>query len=276
MEAAMLYNLPILFGFYAVIAGFRCALPGISGDLGLLIPLFAAFCGWMWCHFSTDCVVILCLVANAINTLLVQIIPVGFLKAESPLRFSIKCFLGLFIFCQILGVIYCSQRQLTQFFEAALYVFGILAMYLSMFLLVGLNPTPTKQSSSSFSDSEKKAKITFVSLVALSIPVMVAGPVTLLAWEEVPRASSWYTLLSAIIPICAFTLIHLNGTTIHHCSSAPSNAVDAIRSGVIAVSVLALCPSALDRGHGYYVAKFVSRVAWVDIVVNILFYLLFK
>jgi hypothetical protein len=258
MESAMLYNLPILFGLFVVIAGLRCAFPDILQDFALVIPLFAAFYGWMWCDVSKECVVILCLVSNAINTLLIRIIPLGFLKTKSPFRFGVTCFLGLFVLVQILGVVYArlvlGRWWMEHWFDAVLYIYSILVMYLSLFLLVGFN----KQS------SEGKVKVTFVSLVALSIPVMVAGPVTLMAWERETRKSSWYSLCSTLVPVCTFCWIRTS-TAVHRASK-----VDTIRSILIAVSVLSLCPSALARGNGYYVTDFVSVVAWVDIAINVL------
>jgi hypothetical protein len=257
MESAMLYNLPILFGLFVVIAGLRCAFP--DPMVFPAFPLAAIMCGWIWCDVSKEAVVTLSLVANTVNVILVRMIPLGFLKTKNPVRLAIGWFAGVLLLTLVLGLFVGSHPWSTRHLGCSLYIYSILVMYVCLFLLVGLD----KQSPIG------RQKVAFTALVGLSIPPIVAGPITLMAWEQEIQRSSWYALLSVLVPVC--TSCWRNGTTTND-DTAGLGVWKRIRPLLVSVAVFAVCPEILSRGSGFRVAGFIALVAWIDVAVDILAY----
>jgi hypothetical protein len=247
MESAMLYNLPLLLAMFAVIGSLRLAYPGGSQTTSLAILLVAIVCGMLFCETSKAATLILCLVANAVNACLVWILPVG--RLDPNRTRLVGSFLGLFVLVQILAFGY-SRIVLggwtPQPIDCVMYVFCVGLVYWSLFWLLGLG----KASGSSTAE--------YVALVVLILPVTVAGPIALMAWEECTRKESWMSLLSTFVPVCMVCL-----------SKAVQVRDDCrwtkVRSACIVCSVLLLSPWLLSRGNGFQLARLLSMVSWVEI-----------
>ena len=141
-------------------------------------------------------------------------------------------------------------------FDMTLCVFSIFGIYLAVILLVRFSNSASPRG---------RANIAFASLVILSIPAAVAGALTLMAWEQTTRMSSWGTLMFSLVPICAYCWIIINQKTT---AKSPAT-IDAVRSIVIASAVLIMCPSLLERGNGYLVTILPPIIAWIDIAVHV-------
>jgi hypothetical protein len=274
MESAMFYNLPILFGLFCTIGGLCCAFPSLP--IPMLIPLFAMACGWIWCEdVSKAAVVVLCLVANAIHEVLTRVISLvaGALlrsKAKPTVRLLASCLVGAFWGVQLLGYVF-SRLVLGEWsmppLDCTLFVCCVVVEYVSLFFLVaGVG----KQS------RDGKQKVAFATLVSLAVPVMVAGPITLMAWEQATRQSSWYSLLSTWVPICAYCWISqtIIIPSVHRRRSSWN--ANVVRTAALLISMIMACPGILSRGNGFRVASLVSSIGWVNIALDILLTIVYR
>lgn len=258
-ESAMLYNLPILAGLYAVVGGLRCAFPDIQHPFA--IPLSTALYGWLCCDVSKGCVLVLSLVADTLNSLLIWLAVPGFLGSKRTSKSLITLYFGLFILFGVLTLV-CTRLVLGAWWvehsDAPLYLCNVLVIYLSLFLLLGLDK------------HHSKTKIAFASLISVITPLVTAGPIMLMAWEQQTRPSSWFTLYSLLVPVCVFCWLQVG---------FPGGGVPKFwkmaRFAISVASVLILCPSALARGNGFRVAESVAEFTWVQIALHILSIMLY-
>lgn len=136
----------------------------------------------------------------------------------------------------------------------------------------------------------------------LVVPILVAGPLTLMTWEHRTQPSSWWTLLSLQIPMGIWTLTKLmmmasqttktvlsnydGGSSVDSARTATASGNVAknktrrkqqqhlvIRSIVVGLSTLFMCcrqPGLLCRGTGYLVPWMAEILLWVDILSSLL------
>jgi len=103
--------------------------------------------------------------------------------------------------------------------------------------------------------------------VILLVPIVVAGPLTLMAWEQHTQASSWWTLFGLQIPVVIWTLVKLMQPRKTAKEKKPQHQLP-IRSGLVVLSTLWMCcrePGLLSRGTGYLVPCMAETLLWIDI-----------
>ena len=261
MQSAMIYNLPFISYFYSIIASLKCA----YGEAKFSpLYLFAAILfGWIWSDISKETVVILCLLANSIHSIITNILPLGFIQVKSWSRFFGKCLVVLVTlqFSSLALARHVIGLELIQHPGQNFFLFSVMLVYLSLFLLIGVDQRSCLR--------RRSLKVNFVALVSLTVPVIVAGPISLMIWEDEPRASSWFLLLKILLPVFFFCV---SKTTLLSDDSM-SGKWSSICTSLVILIILKICPATLSKGHGFLLSDLVSSIALVHIVVDAMQYI---
>jgi hypothetical protein len=254
MQTAMLYNLPLLAGLYVLIASLHCAFPFKSNWIALLSPVVAVICGWIWSDAQGLSVAILSFVASGVYACVSKAIGTfqGSMTSWKPLRLVGACFGGVLLLLQILGILYSHMLDGSwslQPLDSVLFLSCVGLVYMIPLLVVGFQPP-------SISGHRRVSR---ACLLLVITPCLVAGQIALIAWEGAPRASSWQFLLSTFLPVVMSCLVE--GCSVD--ALAPG-AGGHLRSLVILVGVLSVCPHMLPRGTGFRLGYVLSIVCWTD------------
>lgn len=251
MQSAMIYNLPFISYFYSIIASLKCAY--WEAKFSPLYLFTAVLFGWIWSDIAKETVVILCLLANSIHSIVTNIISFGFVQVKSWSRFFGKClvalvtlqFSGLALARRILGL------ELIQHPGQNFFLFTVMLVYLLLFLLIGVDQR----------SSLRSLKVNFAALVSLTVPVAVTGPISLMIWEDEPRASSWFLLLKILLPVFLFCL---SKTTLSNDDSMSGRSSNPTSCTVLVILIVfKICPATLSKGHGFLLPDLVSSIALV-------------
>jgi hypothetical protein len=277
MEAAMLYNLPLLVALFGVIGSFHCAAtPILPRQFSLIVPVVACGCGWMWSAASPYSVVLLTLVANTVQTCLV--FGIGLVRRKMgrsrqkttasrwwrPLLLACG---GTFVLAQLLGaaISYNRRNDGTWSFpplDMVVYACGVVLIYASVLQDAEPSRDQTQVSVHAVGHSPTDA---YAALVVLVMPFLIAGQVVLMAWEGATRASTWYFLLKMGVPITMASVMPFVMVT----TSQPHRVWQVARSIVLSASILCYCPWVLPRGTGFRLATILILIAWTDIVLSL-------
>jgi len=139
-------------------------------------------------------------------------------------------------------------------------------------------------------------EIQIISFVMLVVPFLVAGPLTLMAWEERTQLSSWWTLLSFQVPVVILSVTKITRipstvfyavTTLNAIggddnvskrsnaafSASLSSKQTKIRSILVYLSITFLCcreHGLLSRGTAYLVPHMAKLLVWIEIPSSLL------
>jgi hypothetical protein len=277
MEAAMLYNLPLLVALFGVIGSFHCAAaPILPRQFSLIVPVVACGCGWLWSDVNAYSVVLLTLVANTVHACLA--FGIGLVRrilgrsrqkttSNSWWRPLLLACGGTFVLALLLGAAVTQNRRNdgTWSFpplDIVFYACSVVLIYASVLL----QDAEASQDQTQFSVYAIGHNPTdaYAAVVVLVIPFLIAGQVVLMAWEGATRASTWYFLLKTGVPITMASVIarwpFVMGTTSRH-----HRVWQVARSIVLSASILCCCPCVLPRGTGFRLATILILIAWTDI-----------
>ena len=255
MESAMIYNLPLLLGLYAILGGLHCALPTPLTWLAPLIPVVTVLCGWMWTDVSRISVIILSFLASTVHGCLKFTMRQGFLDPSNRFRVVQRFSIGVFLLTQVLGVVYSRvfhHEWALQPFDSVLYVSCILFAPILAIISAGMNER----------SSCGQQPVAFPALLIVLLPVTVAGKLMLIAWEGETRASSWYFLWRTLGPVFISCLLRRNGIG----ATSRGRSWSRIRSAILVTAVVLSSPWILTRGAGFRTAYLLPFIACVDIV----------
>lgn len=261
MESAMIYNLPFLLCFFCFIGGLRCAYPDAPTNCDFIFLISAIVFGWVTCDICKGSVVILCLVASVVHSSAAKVIPVGFLTVKNPTHFVVKSFLVLLFTAHFVGLVIVRLLFDTwslQYLDSIFFLYTILCVYWSIFLMVGLSDNSCPRS----------LKVNFASLVSLVTPVVAVGPLSAISWDGKTDASSWRLLLYQLLPVSIFCAV--KGSL--KCVSWRSLAL--VRSVLLTVAVFKLFLLSLNRGQGFVFANLIPAIAWVHITMDLAQYII--
>lgn len=271
MESAMLYNLPLLYGLYATVAGLHWALVGARiVDSPIYRLIMAIGMGWVWSDASKFAVLILALVAHS----LLQVVMYG-LDLLSPrtaaatnrrlvwiISFLVTLGVGTLGFLLTFRASSATAVSLMDLLGCILFVAGIVSLYMACFWLVGGGDCAITQQYRSASKD-----IAFVALVMLTAPGILAGTLLLMKWEQRVEARSWIIWASLVLPVLVVCLLKKTTTMIRPVG------LDEKTEGwkLVAIrllSVLWACPDLVTRGNAFRVSYMVVGVAWTELLID--------
>jgi hypothetical protein len=255
MESAMIYNLPLLLGLYAIIGGLHCALTSPTTWLAPLIPVVAVLCGWMWTDVVRISVIILSLLANTVHGCLKFTMRQGFLNPSNRFRLVGLFSVGVFLLTHVLGVVYSRvfhHEWALQPLDSVLFVSCIIFALALAILSVGISEM----------SSCGQQPVAFAALLIVLLPVAVAGKLMLLAWEGETRASSWHFLWRTLGPVFMSCLLRRNSVG----ATSRGRSWSRVRSAVLVTTVVISSPWILARGAGFRTAYLLPFIACLDIV----------
>eukprot|EP00980_Cylindrotheca_fusiformis_P008065 scaffold1717_cov117-Cylindrotheca_fusiformis.AAC.16 len=256
IECAMIYNLPVLLSFVCFVGGFRCTHQDtVFYDIVFLV--LAILVGWWYCDLSKESVVVLCLVANLIQSTISRAIPVGFLTTKTPTKLVANSFLILLFMvhavCLLVGRLVLGTR-IYEYLDSIFFLCTILYMYLLLFLFLGLE----------HQTCDRAVKVNFVSLVLIVVPVVLVGTLSVTYWDETTETSSWYLVVNKLLlPISIFCGVK------GFLNCATSRFLTVARSAILTFAIFRLFSVTVHRGHGYAFANLLQEIAWVHAIVDL-------
>lgn len=276
-KSSVLYNLPLLLALYGLIAGLQCALASAStiaeGAMNVVV-WFAILVGWFFGKVDFPTAVVLALVADAISFALVNLMPLGFLKWKDrskpdafPLRTVVMFLSGFFVATSLVGGCLCQLflgevGGIAQYWDSILYVCVIGTSYAASVLCLGLsrNDKGGFPNQPFWNDRRRgNADLHFVTWIMVTMPIIMAGPLTLMAWEKTTTSASWRTLLSMELSMGLWLVSkYLSRRPSREGSGRPIQAL------ATAILIVGLCPWTVTPGNGYLAPVLISAVAYVD------------
>lgn len=187
MQAAMLYNLPILYALYAQIAAIYFVLSPFS-SLPTFLPLFVSFLlGALTSNLGLFPLGVLTLVAHSIHGVVVAGLRYTVRwkppkKAETIIIRPIQAIVAL--------VMRYRGWSLRGLVESFVFMGELLAIVLRCAMPLGQEST--------------RKQVLFAAMVLPTLPGIFAGAFTLMVWEQ--GVSSWWLWLRMVIPIEAVQL----------------------------------------------------------------------
>jgi hypothetical protein len=259
MESAMLYNLPILYGLYAIGAGLYCAVaPWLYESHWLPLDGIGTFlCGCVGSDLSIVSLLILTVVANSIYRLLLSLlrwVSPRIASHQQSVRFWMVTFgiILIVILAPLLALAIVDHRlehwTILGLFSCLVYVAGVVVVYLSCLWLVGRRQR-----------QEDDSDCAFVALIFLTTPAILAGTLALMVWEEGVERRSWWLWSTLVVPVvsaCGF-----KGTR-----QKQSNNSKRSRTLVLLFVVVSMSRSILMRGNAFRVGHLVFVVATSELM----------
>ena len=285
MEASMIYNLPYLLALYATLVAFHLARRSSS----MFAVRATIVLGWA---FRSDlgmmATVILVLVANSFNLIANRLLPVGFLVRSSvgqntPLRVlrrALVTILVLILSFVVLAIIalyflhdganaFVTIDKCFDVVASTLYVYTIASIYVALVVWAGIIDKNTS------AYDELSFDVQLITLLMLTVPFLVAGPIYLMLWEQGTRASSWMTLLSMQVPIGLLASIRLSqmGSSRINADKKSIQAAKMTRTLLMRSISIYLClfflccrdPGLLSKGTGYLVPILAMLLVWIEL-----------
>jgi pimeloyl-ACP methyl ester carboxylesterase len=302
MESSMLYNLPYVFSLFVVIASIHAHIdpfhktiltkmsePSVGMKQRRKNENYMVFHIWpvvlviglgSYFNHRVDLIptVIMALVADLINSLLVTIMPIGFLQktmvsstttttaSNKPLCRLASTLLVVLVFIIVLGFSLANYLNhgvgVVGFFQRylgmTLYIYAIVMIYIILITWIGW---------SSKSNTDSAFDIQFIVLTMMTIPVTVAGDITLMIWDLTTHIFSWKTILSLFLPV---GLLSLTKILQSYRGDGPRNIQKSFllwrrRSIGCFVLVFITAPWILSPGSGYLASTVVQTIAWIDL-----------
>lgn len=233
MDSAMLYNLPVLYGLYGVIAGFGCV-------MSQPYPLISAIgFGSLWSDIGMSSLLILSLVANSIHQLLLCILTFCHSRSTISVRFCALSFVGSVFVCLLVGLgiaLWWVGYWDFNHMACSCYVAGIACLYISSFLLVKYGGTTLES---------RQDNAAFAAMIMLLLPAIFTGKVVLMIWEQKVDNSSWPVLLFllAVVPLTCLLKLTSQYATLRLWRRW--------RCLTLVVSLMPICYSILRRGNAF-------------------------
>ena len=295
MESAMIYNLPLLFALYAVMAALHCAVATAFPiennqdywQMEGIILLTVIVTGWIWMTpnlLQPVVIVILSCVAATIHGLLRRFVYHWgryFRLKLSVGSVTISLIAHLALAQLMVGVGYLLlghgeegrwSSLVVAHVDSVIFLACILFVYSTVLLTVG---GEHQHPSVSSLPGRYQYKVAFATLVLIVLPVLVAGQLVLLAWEGTTRIRSWSFLFTRVVPVGLASL----------CPSPPStDIVHPIRRhdddqmykdgwtrrgrAIVGIMILLLgvCPFILQRGAGFRVGYLLPLFSFMDLI----------
>ncbi len=243
MESAMLYNLPMLYGLYAIVAGFHCAFPG-----HYYLPFLGTLPMLLWSDVSLPILLLLLLVGNSIHFLLITLLhALSFRLVLRSWRLESMIFmlLGILAPLTIGCLLWNDAWSIRGLASCIIYGAGIVAMMLACLWLVG-------QSSN---------RVPFVALVLIATPGILAGSIALMLWEQNVDTRSWWIWARLIIPVF--------GVCRYGKSTACSSHNATTRALLVLLAVLGTGRNLVMMGNSFRVGHLVFAVSLVEVCLQV-------
>ena len=303
MESSMLYNLPHLFSLFVMIASIHSHFDPFHKEEEMMLmkknqstrkermvlmhltfqilPVVLVII--LGCQFNDSVgfapTVVMAFVADLINSFLIAVMPVGFLRkkilsldttttgsgARNAFEFLSRMLLVLLIVIIIVALcLVCFLLPGTgivgffqEYIDSTLYICAIVMTYAILISWIGYSK----------SNRESAFDIQFIVLTMMTIPITAVGDIVLMIWEHTVQGSAWKSLLKILIPVglLAFTKIQ------RACSEDPKDVDRSFaqswrrRSIFFIVLAFAISPWVLSRGSGYLAKTVVEMIAWMDL-----------
>ena len=262
MQSAMLYNLPFIFYFFAIIGSMRCAFWEHSA-MSYFTFISALVSGWKSVDLPLEVLTILCIVANAIHAVITYAMSFAFVKVQNWSFFLLKSVvsLGTALLAGLALVQHFLDLDIIQYPNQIFFLFAVGLVYLSIFIMV----------CSDEGSPLRPLKINFAALVSLNTPLMVTGPISLMIAENEPRESSWHLMLKILLPIVLF------------CVTSTTFPRDSMKRLSIWLNILMvpwvtinISKAILSRGEVFLLTDLMSCIAYTNIAIDIIQYLVSK
>jgi hypothetical protein len=264
MESAMLYRAELILGLYTLTAGIYHAVPTISV---VMVPLIVVALAWLLSQPNNVLVVlILSLVANAIHWLvsfgLARIVsryttqrkPTAYAKQHAVL------FAVIFVLVQVCVALlgYFWNRHSVAYLPLLPAVVVTTIVFLPMVSLALLA-----------NSSVESGNLSFLSLFLPIWPFLVVGKLFMIAWSIVQGFSGTDTTTEDLVRFLVLVClpVYLRILLLRPMSRHLRMPLWILPCGY-ALTILAFAPRMLQVGGGYIVARFVSCIAWIDVIVG--------
>lgn len=256
----MLYNLPMLYGLYAIGAGLYCALAPWIESVGLPLDALGAALLCMRSDLPILPLLILTVVANSIHRLIVSLLRWAspcIASHQESFRFWVVTFvIILIVILSPLVALAIVDHRLEHWTRPCLasclvYTAGLVAMYLACLWLIG----------------RRDCCIPFVALVMLLAPGIMAGAVTLMVWEQDVEARSWWLWARLVVPV--MSVCWLKGT--RQKQSNTYSRIGTTTTLLLLLRVLVVVSMSrmiLLRGNAYRVGHLVFAVAVSELLLE--------
>ena len=250
METAMLYNLPLLYGLYAMVAGLHWALVGTAVDATIYRLVSVVFCCYLWADVSIMTATVLSLVANSIHQLLLSGLRFLSPRMDANQRSRSSWFMMSIVAAfGVLGL-FATLRILVSWSTAGLlgcifFLAGIVAVIVACFAMSGKS-------------TNLEWNIAFAALLLLTIPGIFAGAIMLMLWEQSVEFRSWQLWLCLVLPALIVGALKCSRPIAH------KNARELAAMRVLVV--FWTCQGVLARGDAYRVSHMVVGVATTEMI----------
>jgi len=270
MEASMLYNLPYLLGLFLVICGLQFS--SIPSFQAILVTMSV---GVIFSDVAVPwtATILLTFVANAVNILLT----VGFRYVSrlfrsrqgsslQPIKFIRNVMLVALVLILLSSYVVSKflppNRLHKQFFQWDVLIYAYSILVTILILLVGIQYQSCTVGATT--------KLHYFAMALLTLPVALAGSVTLIAWEHTTRRSSWETLLLVASPLNVWSILNIfSGDRLRREPSSASSTRLRVRSILVSCCTLGTCPWILSRGHGFIAPYLMACLGWIDIIFDL-------
>lgn len=257
MESSMLYNLPILFGMYVILAASR-----LHGNYyeGMVVLWVAGVAFQRTTLQYGASALLLGFVANAVNNLLLSILPVGVYRDNiNPRRRQLGMALMsatalVAVFCAVIFLLWKDDFTARGMFQCFLLTTTIVNLY----VVLGWDVATMDGNHNS----------SHCQLVLLAMVVLVAamvGPLMLMKWERSVGWSTFQTILSLIMPVSALSMANILKVPL------PPNQ-NLLQAVLWVAALLLLSPWILSRGAAYRAVLVVQLLSGIDLLSMILWH----
>lgn len=264
IKAAMLYNLPLLYGLYALVASLQL----VTGGRAVFNLLCAIGSGCLFSDVSIGVVVILSLVANSIHQLLIH----GFTwlsrfiaasqQSQRGGRIIMRPSTMLLVLCPFAALMFLQQLwSLKGLFSCTMFVAGLEAVYLACFALIGSSHHDATMIEEQMSYSDNK--VAFAALIVLTIPGIMAGAIDLMIWEQIVEGRSWWLWSWIVLPVLMVCRLKILA------KSSLSSRVGWSPAVLRLLVIMWNCPLMLARGNAYRVSHLVIGLVVTELVLEI-------
>lgn len=275
MESAMLYNLPILYGMYALLAALQCAFPQhyYLASLGIL-----TFLPWSY-DTPWSILLILFWVASAIHYLLMSLLQtVSFSLANRSWQWWSTTWVVIGIVLPLcLGmVLWKDSWTVFGLASCMVYCAGVVAVILTCLWMVGQSTTTTHVHNKKNCGSG--GGVGLAALILLTAPGILAGSFTLLMWEQQVDSRSWWLWARLVMPALVMAMCQkglatrriTTPTTIASTGTRHQSSILYWTRGFLLVLIIlgTKGPRVLGHGNSFRVAHLVMAVVMTECLLH--------